>query len=285
MRRFSFVGILSLALIGLAIAFFSSSEPVSLSDQSPKTDESSIADPLAELEQFNVARVRGPLEPSIRSSLDSFHRQTSQRFADAPGFGRTRGGAHVLMGSGAVKFITDSIGEKDPEYANRFWVGDGETSPYGLWGSLGTKRESSKSADESPGPSPKTRPQKRKSTPHTFGFRYLTPEMVDASNRWALDEIQLLSIQNDRVYLIDDRIMQMQELSNNTPFRSLDSFEQNAAELLRHSDEDEIVLDEQGDQIRMVGAIRIRDRCLTCHSESEVGDVFGAFTYRLSKRD
>ncbi|TWU57787.1 hypothetical protein [Rubripirellula reticaptiva] len=291
MRRFSFLVIFSLALIELVIAFFSSREPVSPLEYSPKTtsadenaDESSNTDPPAEWGQFDVAKIRGPLEPSIRSSLDSFHRQTSQKFANAPGFGRSRGGAHVLMDSGAVKFVTDSIVEKDPESANNK-VGDGDTGPYGLWGSLGTKRDSFLSPNQSPGPTQKARPQTRKNTPHTFGFRFLTPEIVDASDRWTLDEIQLLSIHNDRVYLIDDKIQRMQELSDNTPFRSLDSFEQDAVGVLRYSGEDEIVVQDQGDQIRMVGAIRIKAQCQACHSESDVGDVFGAFTYRFSNRD
>ncbi|GAA5506605.1 DUF1559 domain-containing protein [Novipirellula caenicola] len=48
---------------------------------------------------------------------------------------RHQGGAHVLMGDGAVKFITDSI-----EAGNQS-VGiavPGMASPYGLWGALGT---------------------------------------------------------------------------------------------------------------------------------------------------
>lgn len=59
---------------------------------------------------------------------------------------RHQGGAHVLMADGAVKFITDSI-----EAGNQNQIafgsnasgpdasGAGRQSPYGLWGSLGTK--------------------------------------------------------------------------------------------------------------------------------------------------
>lgn len=58
---------------------------------------------------------------------------------------RHQGGVHVLMGDGAVKFITDSIEAGDGTIGN---VAFGQTgqfrtpgsrSPYGLWGSLGTK--------------------------------------------------------------------------------------------------------------------------------------------------
>lgn len=56
---------------------------------------------------------------------------------------RHQGGTHVLMGDGAVKFITDSIEAGDPNIGQ---VGGhpihvtpaGSASPYGLWGALGT---------------------------------------------------------------------------------------------------------------------------------------------------
>lgn len=62
----------------------------------------------------------------------------------APASSRHQGGAHVLMGDGAVKFITDSI-EAGSDSAGCVWSGGtgtrapGSPSPYGLWGSLGTR--------------------------------------------------------------------------------------------------------------------------------------------------
>lgn len=62
---------------------------------------------------------------------------------------RHQGGAHVLMGDGAVRFITDSIESgnqnspsvwlKDDNAAGRSVVAVGSKSPYGLWGALGTR--------------------------------------------------------------------------------------------------------------------------------------------------
>jgi len=51
-----------------------------------------------------------------------------------------QGGVHVLMGDGAVKFITDSI-ETGNQRAPIITVANnpGAASPYGLWGSLGTR--------------------------------------------------------------------------------------------------------------------------------------------------
>ncbi|SMP73378.1 prepilin-type N-terminal cleavage/methylation domain-containing protein/prepilin-type processing-associated H-X9-DG domain-containing protein [Neorhodopirellula lusitana] len=58
---------------------------------------------------------------------------------------RHQGGAHVLMGDGAVKFITDSIeagNSNNPMVRNNGTAANnnqpGAPSPYGLWGALGT---------------------------------------------------------------------------------------------------------------------------------------------------
>jgi len=55
-----------------------------------------------------------------------------------------QGGVHVLMGDGAVRFVTDSI-EAGNSNAGQVWSGGtgdrapGSESPYGLWGKLGTR--------------------------------------------------------------------------------------------------------------------------------------------------
>lgn len=65
---------------------------------------------------------------------------------------RHQGGCHVLMGDGAVKFITDSI-EAGDQTAGSVWLNGtggqlpGSQSPYGLWGALGT-RASNETIDE-----------------------------------------------------------------------------------------------------------------------------------------
>lgn len=57
---------------------------------------------------------------------------------------RHQGGVHVLMGDGAVKFITDSIESGNQAAGNVWWNGTGarspgSPSPYGVWGALGTR--------------------------------------------------------------------------------------------------------------------------------------------------
>ncbi|MEM9365818.1 MAG: DUF1559 domain-containing protein [Planctomycetota bacterium] len=62
-----------------------------------------------------------------------------------PAGSRHQGGAHVLMGDGAVKFITDSIeaGNQQAEVVSRNATAVasqvGSPSPFGLWGALGTR--------------------------------------------------------------------------------------------------------------------------------------------------
>ena len=55
-----------------------------------------------------------------------------------PAGSRHQGGAHVLMGDGAVVFMTDSVEAGDQNY-NIGSLPAGSKSPYGLWGSLGTR--------------------------------------------------------------------------------------------------------------------------------------------------
>ena len=67
---------------------------------------------------------------------------------DAPGVAcagsRHQGGAHILMGDGAVIFITDSI-EAGSAHEPNVWLNGtgpstkGSQSPYGLWGAMGTR--------------------------------------------------------------------------------------------------------------------------------------------------
>ncbi len=60
-----------------------------------------------------------------------------------PASSRHQGGCHVLMGDGAIKFITDSIEAGDQTSAHvgsgAGMLAPGRESPFGLWGALGTR--------------------------------------------------------------------------------------------------------------------------------------------------
>jgi prepilin-type N-terminal cleavage/methylation domain-containing protein/prepilin-type processing-associated H-X9-DG protein len=60
-----------------------------------------------------------------------------------PPSSRHQGGCHVLMGDGAVKFITDSIeaGNSNSPHVSETagFLAPGSQSPFGLWGALGTR--------------------------------------------------------------------------------------------------------------------------------------------------
>lgn len=81
-----------------------------------------------------------PPNRELCSSRNWFHEMNT------PPSSRHQGGCHVLMGDGAVKFITDSIEAGNSSSPN---VGNfagalryGSQSPYGLWGKLGTRASS-----------------------------------------------------------------------------------------------------------------------------------------------
>jgi prepilin-type processing-associated H-X9-DG protein len=63
-----------------------------------------------------------------------------------PPSSRHQGSCHVLMGDGAVKFVTDSIesGNSNSSQVSEIagTVPYGSQIPFGLWGSLGTKASS-----------------------------------------------------------------------------------------------------------------------------------------------
>ncbi len=87
-----------------------------------------------------VNTILPPNGPSYCSTLDL--RRSSQVVTAGS---RHQGGCHVLMGDGAVSFITDSIDFGDSS-AETVWSGataltsrPGARSPYGVWGAMGTR--------------------------------------------------------------------------------------------------------------------------------------------------
>jgi len=83
--------------------------------------------------------------PPNRENCSYVHHGANPAFATLVGMSsRHNGGAHVLMSDGAVKFITDSIDAGNTRAGMVYFNGpgvrrQGNRSPYGLWGALGTR--------------------------------------------------------------------------------------------------------------------------------------------------
>ncbi|TWT94333.1 DUF1559 domain-containing protein [Neorhodopirellula pilleata] len=79
------------------------------------------------------------LPPNSEMCMSNTYHGTSGIF---PASSRHQGGCHVLMGDGAVKFITDSVEAGNSGSAQVYEGGpiaQGAISPFGLWGALGTR--------------------------------------------------------------------------------------------------------------------------------------------------
>lgn len=96
---------------------------------------------------------------------------------------------------------------------------------------------------------------------------------------WSVIRVELISLlrHEEAVAYVSDHLPDMNELVN-VPTRSLTDFEKSALKKLRA--EQDVVIDERVNRIRMVGSIRASNDCLKCHSVSR-GDLLGAFSYAI----
>lgn len=116
--------------------------------------------------------------------------------------------------------------------------------------------------------------------PHRFTK---VPEVVYAKEQqtasWKIARLELVSLlkHDTPVAYVSKNLPQMDELRD-APTRPLDAFERNSIDRLR-ADED-VMIDETPDRIRMVGSLRAAKNCLDCHSVRR-GELLGALTYEL----
>lgn len=103
---------------------------------------------------------------------------------------------------------------------------------------------------------------------------------------WLLTDQQLVSLSTaagPSVYLKSPQkqqeLMKKKPDGASTPKRPLDEFETEALAKLRAGDE--VALRSDDRRMRMLGAIRARKDCLSCHDQAKEGDLLGAFTYTL----
>ena len=75
------------------------------------------------------------LGPNSELCLSNFNEWTEGNFSVSS---RHDGGAHVLMGDGAVRWVTNSIDTGEATLPVEL-IEAGEASPYGVWGAMGTR--------------------------------------------------------------------------------------------------------------------------------------------------
>src|SRR5262249_3433289 len=107
--------------------------------------------------------------------------------------------------------------------------------------------------------------------------RFVPTDQQPAS--WKVVRLELVSLlKHDMpVAYVSKNLPQMDELRD-ALIRPLDPFEKQSLDRLR-SDED-VLIDETPDRIRMVGSLRAAKSCLECHAVRR-GELLGALTYEL----
>ncbi len=243
----------------------------------------------------NRSQVERSLPDGLNEEFNQYHLQTVESFGRAMGFGRHRGGTHVLLDDGAVKFVTDSTDRTDSTEKRI-----DTKSPYGLWGSLGTRQsndkiieelpeeviDEQKSVDDSePAPQPILPPPPAIREPSKYhngfdqlGFaRFAPPSGPDSAYPFVLASIDLLSTEMELGYSLKDK--EDTRFMMNSDTRELDPFEAKAILRLKTGSQNEYL--QQGPQLQVVAAIRSSETCNECH-RTNTGDLLGAFHYRLT---
>ncbi|MBI1311502.1 hypothetical protein GC176_09360 [bacterium] len=102
------------------------------------------------------------------------------------------------------------------------------------------------------------------------------PEFRQRLQVTRLELVSLLKFETPRVY-VSDFLPDLEQLQD-VPTRELDAFEEAALPKLRT--EQDIIVEEQSHEIRMLGSLRAGESCLKCHSVRR-GELLGAFSYRI----
>ena len=218
-----------------------------------------------------------------REGLQELHSQTFAEFAAANGFGATRMQSFRRWSLRVDPLPTPKPFPQRPQITTR---------PTAI------QNSDFAAVNEAPPPLPRqsevvrqfteringvyipTRQQAVGFVPHAFA----DPPKIHGSSAedWQLSRLELVSLLKfdaPRVYL-SEHLPRMDELRN-AETRPADEFEQQALQQLRNGED--IVVDQQLNTIRMVGAVRATKQCLDCHSVRR-GELLGAFSYLLDRK-
>lgn len=115
---------------------------------------------------------------------------------------------------------------------------------------------------------------------HSFAF---SPQLlIDPPLKVEIKRLELVSLlrfPEPRVYELDHLPRMDQLATHSAKTRALDDFE--TANLSKLVSEQDIVIEESPERIRMLGSLRASRSCLDCH-EVQLGTLLGAFTYELT---
>jgi hypothetical protein len=120
---------------------------------------------------------------------------------------------------------------------------------------------------------------------HTAGFRphrFMSAPKNDDIGPWQLVRLELVSLLKHKtpVVYVADYLPQMDKLKD-VPTRPLSRFESTSLE--RIWSENDLVVEESPQRIRMLGSLRAGKSCQACHSVRR-GELLGAFSYELVPR-
>ncbi len=117
--------------------------------------------------------------------------------------------------------------------------------------------------------------------PHRFTH---VPRISDAQEEaeWLVTRLELIGLLSHAtpVAYVSRDLPKMDELKR-AATRPLNAFEEAALVRLRRNED--VVINEQANRIRMVGSLRAGKQCLACHSVRR-GELLGAFSYELLRR-
>ncbi len=117
---------------------------------------------------------------------------------------------------------------------------------------------------------------------HVAGFQpHQFRQMPTTLGQWQISKLELISLlrHKEPVAYVSKYLPNMEKLKE-VSTRPLDTFESAALERLRT--EQDLVIQDGVNHIRMVGSLRAADDCLQCHSVQR-GELLGAFTYLLER--
>lgn len=112
------------------------------------------------------------------------------------------------------------------------------------------------------------------------------PRIAAASNgdraEWKIERLELVSLLKPTgPYVYVSEKLPRADALQRADTRELDDFESRALRQLRT--DDDVVIEEVDEKLRMIGALRAGTHCIQCHSVQR-GELIGAFTYELERK-